>query len=186
MQLPTDLLRLALPGIVGVLAAAVIASADLRHSSGSDGLSQDSENSGSTTALHGVGTGPQVTPAQVTPAATSQPETDEAVRAAVIDLAERLGVDRSAVMVLSVENVTWPNSSLGCPEPGMAYMQVLTPGQRISLEVDGRVYEYHGGRGGAPRYCENPEPPVSDSSDLDGPVLVPEPIILPVAPTKEP
>ena len=124
-------------------------------------------------------------PAQATPIATASPvPTNESLQFAVMDLAQRLAVDPAAITVIAVEDVTWSDSSLGCPEPGMAYMQVLTPGQRIRLGVDGRVFEYHGGRSGMPRYCERPEEPVSDGSRLDGPILIPEPIVLPAEPPK--
>ena len=58
--------------------------------------------------------------------------------AAVADLAERQGADPADIEVVSVENVTWPDSSLGCPEEGMQYAQVLTDGVLIVLELDGQ------------------------------------------------
>ena len=80
--------------------------------------------------------------------------------AAVADLAVRQGVDPGAITVVGEENVTWPDSSLGCPEPGMAYMQVLTDGVRLVLELDGTRYEYHaGGSRPVPFFCANPSPP---------------------------
>jgi hypothetical protein len=119
------------------------------------------------------------------PAGQTPPQpTSESVQFAMADLGRRLGMDPSAITLLAVEDVTWSDSSLGCPESGMAYMQVLTPGQRIQLGADGQVYEYHGGRTGMPRYCERPEPPISDGARRDGPLLVPEPIIVPADPTK--
>ncbi len=122
---------------------------------------------------------------QATPGAPTSPQlASESVQFAVADIARRLGVDQSAITALSVEDVTWSDSSLGCPEPGMAYMQVLTPGQLIKLGFEGQVHEYHGGRSGMPRYCERPEPPVSDSPRLDSPILIPEPVVLPPQPPK--
>lgn len=61
---------------------------------------------------------------------------------AVADLAGRLGIAKSAVKVLLVEAVEWPDASLGCPQPGMMYGQVITPGYRIVLEAAGRSYDY--------------------------------------------
>lgn len=63
--------------------------------------------------------------------------------AAVDDLADRLGLDRGAIEVLSVEQKTWSDTSLGCPEPGKTYAQVMTPGFLIHLKAGGRTYEYH-------------------------------------------
>jgi hypothetical protein len=42
-----------------------------------------------------------------------------------------------------VEAVDWSDTSLGCPEPGMAYAQVITPGYLIVLGAAGQTYEYH-------------------------------------------
>ncbi|MBI4504950.1 MAG: hypothetical protein HY691_05395 [Chloroflexi bacterium] len=59
------------------------------------------------------------------------------------DLARRLGVDAQAIAVLRTESVDWPSTALGCPEPGMVYAQVITPGYRVVLEHGGRQYTYH-------------------------------------------
>ena len=75
------------------------------------------------------------------------------VEIAVADLATRLDVDPSEVQIVSVEEVTWPDGSLGCPRPGMRYTQALVNGQRIILAVDGDEFAYHSGRGGEPFYC---------------------------------
>jgi len=68
------------------------------------------------------------------------------VTMAVEDLAGRLGIEESAIQVETVEAVEWPDTSLGCPEPGMMYAQVITPGYRILLKAQGQIYEYHGSR----------------------------------------
>ena len=77
-------------------------------------------------------------------------------RLAVADLAARLGVAESDVVVDSVEEVTWRDGSLGCAEKGMMYTQALVDGSRITLSVDGRRYEYHSGGRRAPFLCERP------------------------------
>lgn len=84
----------------------------------------------------------------------------EGPAAAVSDLAKRLGVDPAEVSVVSAEEVTWSDASIGCPKRGMMYAQVLTEGSRIVLEADGKRYEYHAAAGKAPFYCEHPKPPV--------------------------
>ena len=58
-------------------------------------------------------------------------------------LADLKQVDISEITVVSTEAVTWPDSSLGCPKPGMMYLQVLTPGYIVMLALDGVNYEYH-------------------------------------------
>jgi len=80
----------------------------------------------------------------------AQPEQDKdaVVQAAKKDLAHRLNVRQESIELAGpIEEVTWPNSSLGCPEPGMNYAQVLTPGYRIKLQSGGKVFEYHTGKG---------------------------------------
>ncbi|MBB5840335.1 hypothetical protein [Kribbella italica] len=72
------------------------------------------------------------------------------------DLAERAGVTVDEITLVSSEEVTWPDSSLGCPQPGMMYAQVLTSGSRIILSAGGRTYEYHSGGQRPPFLCETP------------------------------
>jgi hypothetical protein len=72
---------------------------------------------------------------------------------AVENLASRLGVDTETIEVVSVEEVTWPDGSLGCPDTDMRYTQALVNGQLIVLEFGGTRYEYHSGGGRPPFYC---------------------------------
>jgi len=65
------------------------------------------------------------------------------VQLAKEDLARRLDVSVSEISVISVEAVDWPDTSLGCPQPGMAYAQVITPGYLIVLGAAAQNYEYH-------------------------------------------
>lgn len=76
------------------------------------------------------------------------------VQQAMADLKTRLGVDQSDMSVHSAAAKTWPDSSAGCPQPGMAYLQVLTEGTEIVLMVDGTTYRYTTGGGSAPTLCE--------------------------------
>ena len=59
------------------------------------------------------------------------------------DLARRLGVGVEEVTLVSAEAVEWPDASLGNPQPGMVYAQVITPGYEIILFVRVQEYEYH-------------------------------------------
>jgi len=70
-----------------------------------------------------------------------------AVAWAIEDLASRLHVPAEAIALLSIEAVEWRDSSLGCPQPGHMYLQVITPGYRFVLRVDGATHEYHSARG---------------------------------------
>jgi hypothetical protein len=62
-------------------------------------------------------------------------------------LAAELGSDVATIRIVSVEEVEWPDSSLGHPQPGMMYMQVITPGYRVVFEYAGRQAVYHTDRG---------------------------------------
>lgn len=81
---------------------------------------------------------------------------EEAVAVAVADLAKRLGVAAGEVEVVVDEAITWPDGSLGCPEPGMSYTQALERGRRIVLRHNDVGFDYHSGRDQTPFYCENP------------------------------
>lgn len=59
------------------------------------------------------------------------------------NLAEELGVAPESIVLTRSEAMEWSNSSLGCPEPGEEYLQVITPGYRIVLAVGEQRYEYH-------------------------------------------
>lgn len=78
------------------------------------------------------------------------------VDVAIADLVNRLQVDRTRVSVISVQSVTWPDRSLGCPQPGMGYLQTPVDGSLIELSVDGTTYRYHSGGARGPFLCENP------------------------------
>ncbi|MCI0534491.1 MAG: hypothetical protein L0Z50_04620 [Verrucomicrobiales bacterium] len=60
-------------------------------------------------------------------------------------LAQYLKVSPEAVGVISERAVEWPNTSLGCPVPGFAYLQVLVSGSLLTLSSGGRIYEVHTG-----------------------------------------
>jgi hypothetical protein len=62
---------------------------------------------------------------------------------AVTTLAEELGVPKEQVLVDTVRAVQWSNSSLGCPKPGIAYRDVITPGYKVTLRVDRQVHVVH-------------------------------------------
>jgi hypothetical protein len=58
-------------------------------------------------------------------------------------LATWLDVSPDAIHLLSSEAVDWPDAGLGCPQPGLAYAQVVTPGFLFTLEVGGQSYAVH-------------------------------------------
>jgi hypothetical protein len=70
------------------------------------------------------------------------------------DLAQRLGLDPSKIEVVDASSVTWPDASLGCPKPGMAYAQVMVDGMRLRLKTGDTLYDYHSGGNRAPFLCK--------------------------------
>lgn len=93
--------------------------------------------------------------------ATGDPsgEYSSAIDTAVADAAAHFDVDPDGISVTVAEGVTWPDSSLGCPEPGQMYTQALVEGYRILLEIDGETVAYHGETDGEPRRCDDPSEP---------------------------
>jgi hypothetical protein len=58
-------------------------------------------------------------------------------------LISELGVPASEVKLVQVTHVDWPDTSLGCPEPGKFYAEVITPGWRVVVDHRGQTYEFH-------------------------------------------
>lgn len=71
------------------------------------------------------------------------PQADTAIAAARADLAKRLGVAAETIEVAVVTKTDWSDTSLGCPQPGYMYAQVITPGYKIILKAQDKEYEYH-------------------------------------------
>ena len=141
---PTRLLRLTLGGAVLALALAACSGASGSPVPSADGASSptaDLPTEPVPTVTPGVGDGVPPT----------------VINAAVADAASRAGVDPTEVTVVSAEAVTFPDGGLGCPEPGMMYTQVLTPGYRVVVEAGGTEYDYRASaKGGRVRWCESP------------------------------
>ena len=93
----------------------------------------------------------------VTPPPPADPANEltegEFTRRAQEDLAQRLNISPEDIELGSYEEVQWRDGSLGCPQPKMRYIQVITPGYRIQLSVQGQIYNYHGAAGREPFLC---------------------------------
>ena len=86
------------------------------------------------------------------PAATPQTLTGLQVEARQV-LADRLSVPAAGLELVSDEPVQWGDTSLGCPQAGMFYAQVITPGHRITFRQGDDTYEVHtaSGEDGGPK-----------------------------------
>ncbi len=112
------------------------------------------------TATPDTATPDTVAPETTTPETTTTGTSMGAL--AVADLAGRLSIDENAVEIVGIDEVDWRDGSVGCPKKDFQYTQVITPGVRIRLAVDGRPYEYHAAGGRDPFYCAEPQPPVGE------------------------
>ncbi|WP_433158651.1 hypothetical protein [Kribbella sp. CA-247076] len=148
------------------VAAAVLAAAALLVACGNES-GTEGRPTVSTTPSPGTpspGTPDPGTPSPGTPSpGTPSPEPSGpgspaagAIEQAKADLVKRLGIEANQVTVVSAGEVTWPDGSLGCPEPGMNYTQALVPGSRVVLEAGGKEYHYHSGGTRPPFLCTNP------------------------------
>lgn len=66
-----------------------------------------------------------------------------AVAAARKMLAHALQIAPGAIQVVQVEEVQWSDGCLGVPAPDTPCNDVIVPGYRVILAVDGRRYVYH-------------------------------------------
>jgi hypothetical protein len=69
------------------------------------------------------------------------------------DAAQRAGVARSDVQVVSSTAQTWNDGSLGCPKPGESYIQVMVDGYQIIVQAGGHSYDYRTSQNGF-KLCE--------------------------------
>lgn len=71
-------------------------------------------------------------------------------------LAQDLALAEADIAVVAVEENEWRDSSLGCPKPGVNYLQVITPGYKIMLTAQGKSYEYHSDTNRRVVRCDKP------------------------------
>ena len=81
---------------------------------------------------------------------------DSAVEEARRDLAARLQVQEKHIAVVSQIRKTWPDASLGCPQRGMEYAQLVTSGSELVLDVAGKLYVFTAADGSTYVYCARP------------------------------
>ena len=73
--------------------------------------------------------------------------------AVLADASKRTGLEVAKLEVVESIVVTWPDGSLGCPEPGMNYTMALVPGFRIRIKTDQQVLNYHASARGYWVFC---------------------------------
>jgi hypothetical protein len=96
------------------------------------------------------------------PSSTPEGQIPSHVDGALEFLSSDLEVPRDSLTAITSKPVDWPDTSLGCAEPGYMYAQVITPGYKVSIEFEGVSYLVHTNSDGAnaARCSEtNPETP---------------------------
>jgi hypothetical protein len=89
------------------------------------------------------------------PGSNESPDPQPAVTNALRDAASHLNVGEDQLHVDQVEPRQWPDSALGCPQPGIMYSQIVTPGFLIIISTrNGKRLEYHANARGDVRLCE--------------------------------
>ena len=81
-------------------------------------------------------------------------------------------VPASELTVETAEQVTWPDGSLGCPEPGMMYTQTLVDGYRVVIRAGDMTYDFRGS-GDTFRLCQNGGGQPKASIEIPPPINVP-------------
>jgi hypothetical protein len=72
------------------------------------------------------------------------------------DLETRTGAARDTFRLIRAESVVWSDGSLGCPQPGVFYTQMLVEGYWIVYQVGDQLFDYRASQGGDFRLCETP------------------------------
>ena len=77
------------------------------------------------------------------PTVNPDPNAQRMIQLAKESLARKFKINEDQIFLFSVESMTWPDASLGCPQAGTIYAQVITPGFQILFEAIGQSYSYH-------------------------------------------
>lgn len=85
----------------------------------------------------------------VNPGFSNTASLDEAVNAAKAELSSQIDIPESEIKLVQARATNWPDSSLGCPQKGMQYLPVVTPGYIVEVAVAEQSYTVHVGDGPA-------------------------------------
>ena len=70
------------------------------------------------------------------------------------DVAQRSGVPREQLVIVSATATTWSDGSLGCPTPGQMYTQALVEGWQAVVRAGATLYDYRGAGVGTLKLCK--------------------------------
>jgi hypothetical protein len=66
---------------------------------------------------------------------------DAIIEQALAEVSQVTGVPAGDLEVTATETVEWSSSALGCPMPGQAYLDVITPGYRIEVRAGEELFD---------------------------------------------
>ena len=107
---------------------------------------------------------PRIQPPGTSVTSPATPSAEDAIALAKKHLAQQLGIAEAEIELVSIREVPWPDTSLGVPEPGKVYAQVIVPGFRIVLSAKGEEYVYHTGKVGE-KMVVIPAPPSEEKKE---------------------
>jgi formylglycine-generating enzyme required for sulfatase activity len=105
-------------------------------------------------------------PTALPTASSSEDQPGDVIGRAIEALSGSLGVDKSAIALVSMERQDFPDAALGCPQPGDAAAAVLTPGYKLVLQAGDARHELHTNLNGTLIRCLPSGEPVVDIPDL--------------------
>ena len=79
----------------------------------------------------------------MTPVTPPDETAEKMVALAKEHLAKQLSISTDQIVLTQIKPVLWRDAGLGCPKPGIDYIQVETPGYNILLQAGERTYTYH-------------------------------------------
>jgi len=98
----------------------------------------------------------------------AQGSRQSAIDRAKTRLAEEVSVTTDVIELVEAVEAEWRDSSLGCPERGMVYAQVMTTGYSVTLRVGRDRFVVHATSDHAV-ICGTPRPPGGDARDAKVP-----------------
>lgn len=73
----------------------------------------------------------------------------QAIDLAILTVNEQTPVSKDSVSHVRIRSTQWPDSSLGCAEPGVEYLQRMIPGYFVSFTANEKIFTVHTGEGTA-------------------------------------
>ncbi len=93
--------------------------------------------------LSGCETIQALDPTPTTNINVDEEESQKYIMRAKAELSRQEGMNPDDIQLVSIEFTEFSDASLGVPEPGVDYAQVITPGYIIILQHRGETYEFH-------------------------------------------